>query len=35
MDERDEGETDDDGNVIDGYMDKENIDMNFDDDEDE
>lgn len=26
---------DDDGNVIDGYMDKENIDMNFDDDEDE
>ena len=25
----------DDGNVIDGYMDKENIDMNFEDDEDE
>ena len=26
---------DDDGNVIDGYMDKENINMNFEDDEDE
>lgn len=26
---------DDDGNVIDGYTDKENIDMNFEDDEDE
>lgn len=25
---------DDDGNVIDGYMDKENINMNFEDDED-
>lgn len=26
---------DDDGNVIDGYMDKENINMNFENDEDE
>ena len=26
---------DDDRNIIDGYMDKENIDMNFEDDEDE